>query len=432
MSTDGDNVANDGLSESTPWKTVGKRNSGVTGADTVKWKRGQQWTGATNSDAAITPVANGQTDTFFGNADAPPDITTFDDAHHAVSLGAIDGHILRGLKLSGLQTVTTKNLVANTGACANLLVEDCNLIGGANAILLSAGTGHIARKVYALNQWTDGFSVSGTGTRLAVSDFYIQGTGVANGAAGSGDALTSHDTAAITGRDGVVKKCGRVAVCINTAGTNIFERITVEHDNDAVDLYMFAQTGGGTMHCFDLEVFLAGTEAIYVFTQSGSVMVVGGCAVRSRNTNVASRVFYSGATGLLAEQNNISWQNGSLHYHCYQDGVTMAGGTNCYFPDHAGGFHSAIDVANFAAWAVIVAETGSIVTDPKLHATGAADLYQRALRLQAGSPCINTGTDLSAFFTKDRHGRGRPVGAAYDMGAYEFRGGPHDAPFWMG
>ena len=41
-------------------------------------------------------------------------------------------------------------------------------------------------------------------------------------------------------------------------------------------------------------------------------------------------------------------------------------------------------------------------------------------RLQSSSPAIDTGADLSAFFTTDKDGVPRPQGSAWDIGAYEY------------
>jgi len=44
-------------------------------------------------------------------------------------------------------------------------------------------------------------------------------------------------------------------------------------------------------------------------------------------------------------------------------------------------------------------------------------------RLEGTSPAINAGTSISAYFTTDKDGVTRPVGAAWDMGAYEYDSG---------
>ena len=64
--------------------------------------------------------------------------------------------------------------------------------------------------------------------------------------------------------------------------------------------------------------------------------------------------------------------------------------------------------------------TGNITNTP-----GFVDLKGGILRLQCGSPCIDTGIDLSALFNDDLRGHPRPVdgngdgSASFDMGAYE-------------
>jgi Kelch motif protein/galactose oxidase-like protein len=46
--------------------------------------------------------------------------------------------------------------------------------------------------------------------------------------------------------------------------------------------------------------------------------------------------------------------------------------------------------------------------------------------LQSGSPAIDAGLNLSSFFTVDKEGTARPQGAAWDIGAYEFK-----LPIWV-
>lgn len=68
--------------------------------------------------------------------------------------------------------------------------------------------------------------------------------------------------------------------------------------------------------------------------------------------------------------------------------------------------------------------TGNIVGDPLFFNAGSLAgtdgvlfTSDDGLRLIGTSPALNTGTTTSA--TKDIRGVGRPIGAAYDMGAYE-------------
>ncbi len=66
--------------------------------------------------------------------------------------------------------------------------------------------------------------------------------------------------------------------------------------------------------------------------------------------------------------------------------------------------------------------TGNITNEPAFVNAAAGDY-----KLRAGSPCIDTGTNLSASITNDLDGRPRPLDgngdgqAAFDMGAYEYK-----------
>jgi hypothetical protein len=91
---------------------------------------------------------------------------------------------------------------------------------------------------------------------------------------------------------------------------------------------------------------------------------------------------------------------------------------------------------------------GNVGTSPTVtyrnNFTAANPLFVNAANadyhLQSGSTAINTGLDLSAYFTTDKDGVARPQGAGWDMGAYEYtstglrsaecglRNGPHDRP----
>jgi len=48
-----------------------------------------------------------------------------------------------------------------------------------------------------------------------------------------------------------------------------------------------------------------------------------------------------------------------------------------------------------------------------------ANIAANDFRIQSGSPAINNGTDLSAYFTKDYYGNSRPAGFGFDIGAHE-------------
>lgn len=92
-------------------------------------------------------------------------------------------------------------------------------------------------------------------------------------------------------------------------------------------------------------------------------------------------------SGTQALTNCILWGNNMQLYHCSTAYCDLQGG--------GGG-------------------TGSISADPLFVASGMGDYH-----LSAGSPCIDTATSTAAPAT-DKDGIGRPWGASFDMGAYEF------------
>ena len=63
-----------------------------------------------------------------------------------------------------------------------------------------------------------------------------------------------------------------------------------------------------------------------------------------------------------------------------------------------------------------VSGSGNITADPKFVNAATGDF-----RLQAGSPCINTGTNANATGTADLDNRTRSIGGTVDMGAYEWQ-----------
>ena len=66
-------------------------------------------------------------------------------------------------------------------------------------------------------------------------------------------------------------------------------------------------------------------------------------------------------------------------------------------------------------WKGLGYEANGLNADPLL--TG---VLSRNFRLQGNSPAINAGVDLGQAYAVDRNGVRRPVGAAWDMGAFEY------------
>jgi hypothetical protein len=74
---------------------------------------------------------------------------------------------------------------------------------------------------------------------------------------------------------------------------------------------------------------------------------------------------------------------------------------------------------NYCCTTPLPSGTGNFTSDPLV-----VDLAGGDLRLQMGSPCINTGNNAYVVGTTDLDGNPLIVGGSVDVGAYEFQG-PH-------
>jgi parallel beta-helix repeat protein len=161
--------------------------------------------------------------------------------------------------------------------------------------------------------------------------------------------------------------------------------------------------------------------------------------VRVYNNNLqqgASALTGVGAGGLVMANGANNTVYNSLFYHNGASSIQINGscvGCSAYNNTVFGGF-TGIQIVDLAPGAVVRnnisfgnvgsaisdAGTGTVLsnnltTDPKFTNAAAHDFT-----LQPSSGAINAGSDLSSIFTTDLTGKPRPIGGAFDIGAFEF------------
>jgi hypothetical protein len=213
--------------------------------------------------------------------------------------------------------------------------------------------------------------------------------------------------------------------------------------------YYRAQGGGG--------VYLTSTNSVVtncVLTRNRAE-VYGGAAcgpyggLLSHCVLIENRADYGGGTYGLALNNCVLFGNEATYHGGGVWGGALTNctvcGNTCYFgsgggasdasmvnsiiyfnngPSGVSNYWAARDVA-YCCTAPARGGVANITLDPLL-----VDLASGNLRLQANSPCVDVGLDAAVIEMTDLDSQPRTVGAAVDLGAYEFQWfGPPVAPY---
>jgi hypothetical protein len=251
------------------------------------------------------------------------------------------------------------------------------------------------------------FDISGTG-RLGIfnegSFVLVQGNHVhdlkvSGGCTGSGGAVIVNGNYSSTDNDiigNVVHDVGTPGACNGVQGI-YHSHLRGRIQNNLV--YRVSAWGIHLWHAADAVQVVNNT----VFANGGGSMG-GGIVMGSGDSG-------AGVVNNSTISNNIVVNNpaGAIAQYCYQ-GVTCIGNTNSV--------RNNLVFGNGGGIALLVGTpTGTLTADPKFvnyQANGTGDYH-----LQSTSPAINAGTSTAAPMT-DLDGIGRPRGAGFDIGAYEF------------
>ena len=283
--------------------------------------------------------------------------------------------------------------IATTGTSSNWLIHD-NIVHDI--------------KWYSQNAWDDphaNFIWVYTGADDLVSNIYIYNNQVYNDG-------TSYASSG--------------GIHMELTGTHGFSNIqiynnTLKNIDYAGAIYIKAQGAGSIAN---LQIY---NNSIYQ-PATGCNSFAGSCGGIYLQSADASHLF----SNLKIENNifNIRGSNATAIGDFVAAGMTgsLAMDYNLYYTANSTPFNCAASNVSFANWKTCTgqAETHSIgtTTDPLL-----IDVTANAhdLSLQAGSPAINVGLDLSSLFTTDLLGNARPTGAnTWDIGAYEYGAGGGD------
>jgi hypothetical protein len=231
---------------------------------------------------------------------------------------------------------------------------------------------------------------SGGGVKLSAGSLLLSACKVLNS---SSDALSvTGGTLTLTGST-VYKNSGRGIVVNGAAATAVIDRNT-----------FYTNTG------YSAEL-LAGTLTLtnnLIRSTSNGVRIASGTARVWHNTIAAAGtngVVHNGGT--LALFNNIITQ--------VSNGLTYTAGTLTH--------------NNNLYWANTVNYTGAVAA-PKDLAADPKFVSASNWKLQNSSPAIDMGASAASITTIDRNGALRPLGPAYDIGAYEVTGPSKPVPYF--
>jgi hypothetical protein len=193
-----------------------------------------------------------------------------------------------------------------------------------------------------------------------------------------------------------------------TAGAPKLDSLRLS-ENSLYGLFVDASSADVTFRLQNSVSSLNGSYGVFVSVAAGHATngrIFSSTIYGNTSSGVTSQVAGTGASATLAIANAIVATNGIIGV----DSSAVAGGVADVAVEYTDVFSNGTDFMG------VTAGEGCLAADP-LFVDAPSDL-----RIGAGSPCIDSGTEANAP-TLDVLGRSRPVSRGFDMGAYEYRDG---------
>jgi hypothetical protein len=479
VATTGSDSTGDG-SVSTPWATLDKALSyaSLAAGDTISIGAGT-FSAVANTDisgAAWNPIAitgSGTNATFItGTLTIDEDYYTITACYfNKVAVGATANNIT----ISRCSFERSIYMLSFSDGSSNCVVFDCGFrYGASNGMFDIRGSHHtISNCVFSLNNGNDVHRINNCDNITFVGNSYIGITSAPS------EATTSSSSVAV----GTGVQSFEVSAGLSTYTTNSRVKISADSENKMtgwVQTYsgttltvdVVTTSGSGTFSAWTINHETAGNHAdIWQYFASAvhwrthnirweRNLIVGGTSQICNGSADYLSIGFHDHTFInnLIISNRLYWNNSASNFFVMNNVVFAATNTTTGFLDsiprsdehppsmyvynnifcriggvESAGVYAGAEVADYN----LITDVDDTDKTGYSEANGINGGYTPAqiftdpangnFTLKAGSPAIDSGADLSAYFTTDYLGNARPAGA-WDIGAYEYGGStPPDA-----
>jgi hypothetical protein len=234
---------------------------------------------------------------------------------------------------------------------------------------------------------------------------------------------------------------------------NIYEHnwIGIYNENpaphcDGIQCYNDTDTTVRWNYVEQIDSKTSNAQGIYTEQMFGTTKIYGNVIYNPNGNNAIAHRSYSGigTAQLICYNNTVTGNGNALLYvtgtsdPIIKNNIWNYGGTGAslkltdwngtpsniddnlfYSPNNSDSLYLNGSARTWSAWQALGFDAHGVNANPNLTAD-----YE----LGAGSPAIDAGADLGTAYNTDFNGTTRPVGPAWDIGAFEFTSGPARTP----